>query len=54
MLSNDSKELQAASLKSISSGSKMDRKSFKDKTTGCSCLLIDKLEMLNRDILSQE
>ena len=27
---------------------------FKDKTTGCSCLLIDELEMLNRDILSQE
>jgi hypothetical protein len=45
---------RGAILKSISSGSKMDRKSFKDKTTGCSCLLIDELEMLNRDILSQE
>jgi len=33
MLSNDSKELQAASLKSISSGSMMGRKSFKEKTT---------------------
>ena len=55
MLSNDSKELQAVSLKSISSGSMMGRKSFKRKQRfAVAGFLIDELEMLNPEILSQE